>query len=170
MKNHLFIPLNREAGLRLRNVRDVVNEARSNSGDGPIDKAELVVRLFGLGVETFFNSKINMAFICNDSLRNQVGLDVIDMEKDEKKLLEKVGWRGVYGVIDVRARLKEDKDWSVGHCPFGQHFVPMFSFNTKTLLWKCFSGCGKGDAISFLMRSRGINYEEALDYLKEIGG
>lgn len=52
-------------------------------------------------------------------------------------------------------------------CPFHADSTASFSFNTKTGKWKCFAGCGAGNAVSFLARYKRIDTKQAYAELVE---
>ena len=55
-------------------------------------------------------------------------------------------------------------------CPFHQEKNPSFWFNTKNGMWKCESGCGSGNATSFLARQENISNQEAWAALCKLAG
>ena len=55
-------------------------------------------------------------------------------------------------------------------CPFHQERNPSFWFNTKNGLWKCETGCGGGNATTFLAKIRNIDTKEAYRELCRIAG
>lgn len=55
-------------------------------------------------------------------------------------------------------------------CPFHSEKNPSFWFNTENGLWKCETGCGGGNATSFLARLEGITNGEAYKKLLGIAG
>ena len=55
-------------------------------------------------------------------------------------------------------------------CPFHSERNPSFWFNTQNGLWKCESGCGSGNATSFLSRLENKSGEEAWAELCRIAG
>lgn len=55
-------------------------------------------------------------------------------------------------------------------CPFHSERNPSFWFNTENGLWKCETGCGSGNATSFLARIRSISTEDAYKELLKIAG
>jgi DNA primase catalytic core len=55
-------------------------------------------------------------------------------------------------------------------CPFHDDGTPSFSADPEKGLWRCF-GCGEGgDAITFLQRSRGLEFGEAADVWRQMSG
>lgn len=55
-------------------------------------------------------------------------------------------------------------------CPFHQERNPSFWFNTKNGMWKCESGCGSGNATTFLSRYENISNKDAWEKLCQIAG
>ena len=55
-------------------------------------------------------------------------------------------------------------------CPFHQERNPSFWFNTKNGMWKCESGCGSGNATTFLARYENIGNQEAWGELCKLAG
>lgn len=55
-------------------------------------------------------------------------------------------------------------------CPFHADETPSLSIDPEKGLWRCF-GCGEGgDAITFLQRSRGLEFGEAADLWRQLSG
>jgi hypothetical protein len=55
-------------------------------------------------------------------------------------------------------------------CPFHDDDTPSLSIDSEKGLWRCF-GCGEGgDAITFLQRTRGLEFGEAADVWREMSG
>ena len=55
-------------------------------------------------------------------------------------------------------------------CPFHQERNPSFWFNTKNGMWKCETGCGSGNATTFLARYENIPNQEAWEKLCKLAG
>ena len=55
-------------------------------------------------------------------------------------------------------------------CPFHHERNPSFWFNTTNGMWKCESGCGSGNATSFLARIDNIDTQDAWKQLLKIAG
>ena len=53
----------------------------------------------------------------------------------------------------------------LGLCPFHDDHNQSFGVSTKTGAWECFAGCGKGDAIAYLMRRDGQSFKEVMHQL-----
>ena len=55
-------------------------------------------------------------------------------------------------------------------CPFHDERNPSFWFNTQNGMWKCETGCGSGNATTFLARIENIETAEAWKRLMQIAG
>jgi len=55
-------------------------------------------------------------------------------------------------------------------CPFHQERNPSFWFNTKNGMWKCETGCGSGNATTFLSRIENIDTGAAWEKLCKLAG
>jgi hypothetical protein len=55
-------------------------------------------------------------------------------------------------------------------CPFHQEKNPSFWFNTKNGMWKCETGCGSGNATTFLSRIENIDTGAAWEKLCKLAG
>jgi len=53
---------------------------------------------------------------------------------------------------------------SCAKCPFHEDKCPSFSVNRYNR-WICYAGCGKGDAIDFVMKKNHIPFHQAIDFL-----
>jgi DNA primase len=98
---------------------------------------------------------------------------VIDRGADrnaEKNLVkERVALRDVVAEVvgELRSRGGDDL-WAC--CPFHHEDTPSFHIRPALGVFKCF-GCGEsGDVISFVMKTRGIGFREALEALAERAG
>jgi len=81
-------------------------------------------------------------------------------KKYKETILSKLSYRDIYSEIKNQ---KEGTDgWITGLCPFHKDQHSSFAFNKKTLVWCCFSNCGKGSAFDFLMQSSGMNFKDVL--------
>lgn len=74
--------------------------------------------------------------------------------------------RRVVEAYDQAVMLSAKGNWRVGRCPFHDDHSP--SFGVRDGRWICFSGCGKGDVIDFVMRLRGLRFDAAVAEL--LGG
>lgn len=71
-------------------------------------------------------------------------------------------------VVDRFVDLKKSGSRYRGLCPFHNERTPSFYVTPSRNIFKCF-GCGEGgDAVSFLMKHKGLTYPEALRYLAEM--
>lgn len=54
--------------------------------------------------------------------------------------------------------------WAQGRCPFHEDHNASFSVNVRSERggWRCFSGCGSGDLLSFHMRRSGLLFADAV--------
>ncbi len=73
-------------------------------------------------------------------------------------------------LVSARVALKKSgANWS-GLCPFHDEKTPSFSVHPGKGIYKCF-GCGAGgDAFSFLMKTRGLSFPEAVEELAARAG
>ena len=71
--------------------------------------------------------------------------------------------------LPTRPKPAGDKKYNAC-CPFHDERNPSFWFNTTNGLWKCESGCGSGNATSFLERLENKSGEEAWAELCQIAG
>jgi len=75
---------------------------------------------------------------------------------------------------DVYSKVEKQKsgtgDWINGLCPFHEDTTRSFSFDARSLAWKCHGGCGGGDAFNFVMKQLGLDFKQALAYLAELVG
>lgn len=54
-------------------------------------------------------------------------------------------------------------------CPFHEEKTPSFKVNTTRQMWRCFGGCDEGgDAISFVMKYKGVDFMEAVEIIAGI--
>ncbi|RMD59415.1 MAG: DUF927 domain-containing protein, partial [Nitrospirae bacterium] len=56
------------------------------------------------------------------------------------------------------------------YCPFHDDHHPSLSINTKNGLWKCFAGCGEGNAIQFYQKLYNLGFKEAVKRISEEEG
>lgn len=63
--------------------------------------------------------------------------------------------------------LKKTGGVLLGKCPFHQDDKPSFAIYTATNTWNCFGkqGCGGGDSITYLIKQKGITFQEAIEEL-----
>lgn len=57
--------------------------------------------------------------------------------------------------------------WMQARCPLHEDKNPSLGYSTATGQWSCFSGCGKGDAFEFLVRTTGRPFKDVLVSLGE---
>lgn len=73
-------------------------------------------------------------------------------------------------IVDVIGRdvsLKQQSGGYVGLCPFHHEKTPSFRVNAREQYFHCF-GCGEsGDVISYIMKSRGFDFVDAVKHLAE---
>ncbi len=82
--------------------------------------------------------------------------DVVSQIKDKLDVLDVVS-------KDVILKKSGGNYW--GLCPFHKEKTPSFSVNPSKGIYKCF-GCGEGgDALSYLMKTRGITFKELVNEL-----
>ena len=63
--------------------------------------------------------------------------------------------------------LKKSGSGQIGLCPFHKEKTPSFHVNTEKQIFKCF-GCGVGgDVFSFVMKTDGVGFMEAVRLLAE---
>ncbi|MGQ0553965.1 MAG: DNA primase [Planctomycetota bacterium] len=89
-------------------------------------------------------------------------------ERDAEKSLvkERVNLREIVAEVvgDLRSRGADDY-WAC--CPFHQESTPSFHVRPSVGLYKCF-GCGEsGDVFSFVQKTRGVGFREALELLAQ---
>ena len=58
----------------------------------------------------------------------------------------------------------------MGKCPFHDDRLPSLSVSEKDGYFKCFAGCGAGDAIKFIQQIEGVSFKEAFAKAKEMAG
>ncbi len=84
--------------------------------------------------------------------------DVVNQIKDRLDILD---------VVSQEVILKKRGTNWWGLCPFHKEKTPSFSVNPAKGIYKCF-GCGEGgDALSFIMKTRGIEFKDLIKELAE---
>src|SRR5574344_2414953 len=84
--------------------------------------------------------------------------DVVSQIKDKLDILDVVS-------KDVILKKSGANYW--GLCPFHKEKTPSFSVNPSKGIYKCF-GCGEGgDALSYLMKTKGIAFKDLIEDLAE---
>lgn len=64
---------------------------------------------------------------------------------------------------------KRGPDEFSGRCPFHEERTPSFFVNARKGLYRCWGCDAKGDVITYLKATRGIDFKEAMRVLEEIG-
>lgn len=76
-------------------------------------------------------------------------------------VLERVGdFSSIFS--GLRKAKESSGGWVSACCPLHDDKNPSFAFNRKTGRFACFSGCGKGGPIDFIMLTSGSSFKEAL--------
>ncbi|MBI3397426.1 DNA primase [Candidatus Woesebacteria bacterium] len=76
----------------------------------------------------------------------------------------------IVAIVGGRVQLKKAGRNFRGLCPFHQEKTPSFMVSPELQIYKCF-GCGEsGDVFSFLEKSEGMDFREALKYLADKAG
>jgi hypothetical protein len=89
------------------------------------------------------------------------GLDQWEAYKQQVlTALAEVKFAPVYGELQ-NAKPSGD-GWMQARCPLHEDEHPSLGFSPVTGQWSCFSGCGKGDAFEFLVRTTGRPFKEVL--------
>jgi DNA primase len=84
--------------------------------------------------------------------------DVIQKVKDENDIVE---------VISESVKLKRSGKNYMGLCPFHNEKTPSFSVSQDRQIYKCF-GCGEaGNVITFIMKTRNLNFPESVKLLAD---
>ena len=83
-----------------------------------------------------------------------------DNKADKKEIIQEVKRRlSLENLLEIY-NVKKGNTAKTYHCPFHEDKNPSFSITDTG--WKCFTGCGNGDQISFIEKIENINFEEAL--------
>ena len=83
-----------------------------------------------------------------------------DKNLDKKEIIQEVKRRlSLENLLEIY-NVKKGHTAKTYHCPFHEDKNPSFSITDTG--WKCFTGCGNGDQISFIEKIENINFEEAL--------
>jgi CHC2-type zinc finger protein len=70
----------------------------------------------------------------------------------------------------VEFKSQRGKRWRAA-CPLhGGDNPQAFSVDAETLLWNCFTHCGGGDAVDFVMKAEGLDFVGAVTRLAELAG
>ena len=83
---------------------------------------------------------------------------------------DKIGWIRFYSErLPTQPKPAGDHKYNAC-CPFHQEHNPSFWFNTTNGMWKCESGCGSGNATTFLSRLENIDTGAAWEKLCKLAG
>src|SRR3954464_5872236 len=70
-------------------------------------------------------------------------------------------------VVETRTQLRKSGGRFQGRCPFHEDRSPSFSVNAVDKLYYCF-GCGaKGDLITFVRETEGLDFAGSMEWLAE---
>ena len=70
-------------------------------------------------------------------------------------------------VVSARTQLRKAGGRYTGRCPFHEERTPSFSVNAVDKLYYCF-GCGaKGDLITFVRETEGLDFAGSIEWLAE---
>lgn len=73
----------------------------------------------------------------------------------------------IVDVVSEVVTLKKAGRNYLGRCPFHNEKTPSFTVSSEKQIYKCF-GCGEaGNVISFVMKTKNLNFPEAVKYLAE---
>ena len=78
----------------------------------------------------------------------------------KQAIIDQLKWQDVYG--NIKQIRDSNNEWKVGLCPLHNDKHPSFAFNTKTLQWVCFKGCGKGSSFDYLIITEGGDFKDTL--------
>ncbi len=79
---------------------------------------------------------------------------------DKKQIIQEVKKRlSLENLLEIY-NVKKGNTAKTYHCPFHEDKNPSFSITDTG--WKCFTGCGSGDQISFIEKIENTSFEEAL--------
>ena len=83
-----------------------------------------------------------------------------DKNLDKKEIIQEVKRRlSLENLLEIY-NVKKGHTAKTYHCPFHEDKNPSFSITDTG--WKCFTGCGSGDQISFIEKIENTSFEEAL--------
>jgi DNA primase len=83
---------------------------------------------------------------------------------DVRRVLEATD---LVGLVGAQVALKRVGRRWVGLCPFHQERTPSFSVNAEEGLYYCFGCHARGDAITFVRETQGLDFVEALELLAD---
>lgn len=73
----------------------------------------------------------------------------------------------IVDIISESVRLKRSGRYYTGLCPFHHEKTPSFTVTPDKQIYKCF-GCGEGgNVISFIMKTKNLDFHEAIKFLAE---
>lgn len=70
-------------------------------------------------------------------------------------------------VVEERTQLRKQGGRLVGRCPFHEERTPSFSVNPVDKLYYCFGCHAKGDMITFVRETQGLDFVAAIEWLAE---
>ncbi len=70
-------------------------------------------------------------------------------------------------VVEERTQLRKQGGRMVGRCPFHEERTPSFSVNPVDKLYYCFGCHAKGDMITFVRETQGLDFVGAIEWLAE---
>lgn len=73
----------------------------------------------------------------------------------------------ILSIFPEPRRLRQAGNKYIACCPLHEDNNPSMVIYLETNTWFCFSGCGGGDVIDFLMRLYNIDFREALERLQK---
>src|SRR5438309_7163383 len=77
------------------------------------------------------------------------------------------GAADMVAVVSARTQLRKTGGRCMGRCPFHEERTPSFSANAVDKLYYCF-GCGaKGDLITFVRETEGLDFAGSIEWLGE---
>ena len=83
----------------------------------------------------------------------------------KRDIVSRLNPEDIFGCVEKQRPGKEP--WTTGLCPFHDDTNASFAYNRNTLQWKCFAGCGKGNAIDFVIQMTGRPFKEVIRELGE---
>lgn len=81
-------------------------------------------------------------------------------EQYKADVLAKVDFTEMFA--DIKGQKPSGENCVRGLCPFHDDHDPSFGVNLATGAWQCFTGCGSGGALDYLMRRSGRSFKEVL--------
>ena len=100
-------------------------------------------------------------------LRNGVYIDSVSNYVSDQVLDRIRQATDITGLVRNIVPLKKSGSGQIGLCPFHKEKTPSFHVNSEKQIFKCF-GCGVGgDVFSFVMKTDGVSFMEAVRLLAE---